>query len=245
MDNNAKVAIVTGASQGIGDGLMRAYRDRGYRVVANSRTIKQGDDERIVAVAGDISEPATAERLVETALARFGRLDTLVNNAGIFVARPFTRYSAEDYRSVVAVNLAGFFHMTQRAMAAMLEQGAGHIVSITSTLVSQPMASVPALLTSLTKGGIDAATRALAIEAAAHGVRVNAVSPGIIDTPMHDPQAHSALAALHPIGRMGTIEDIVRAVLYLEAAPFVTGEILHVDGGQNAGHWPLEAPRHA
>jgi NAD(P)-dependent dehydrogenase (short-subunit alcohol dehydrogenase family) len=245
MSGLRKVAIVTGASQGIGVGLVAAYRDRGYGVVANSRTIRQGEDSDIVAVPGDIADPATADRLVATALSRFGRIDTLVNNAGIFIPRPFTHYSPQDFEAKVGVNLGGFFHTTRRATEAMLVQGSGHIVSITSTLVDQPMVAVPALLTSLTKGGIVAATRALAIEVAARGVRVNAVSPGIVVTPMHAPEAHAALAALHPIGRMGSIDDVVRAVLFLEDAAFITGEILHVDGGQSAGHWPIAEPAHA
>jgi NAD(P)-dependent dehydrogenase (short-subunit alcohol dehydrogenase family) len=241
MSGSNKVAIITGASQGIGAGLVRAYRARGYRLVVNSRSIQQGDDPDIVAVAGDIADPATADRLIDTALFRYGRVDTLINNAGIFVPKPFTQYNPDDFDRKVGTNLAGFFHTTRRAVEAMLAKRAGHVVSITSTLVDQPMVAVPALLTSLTKGGIVAATRALAIEVAASGVRINAVSPGIVDTPMHAPHAHATLAALHPTGRMGTIDEVVQAVMYLEDAAFVTGEILHVDGGQSAGHWPIPA----
>lgn len=236
MSQQQKVAVITGASQGIGAALVKAYRDRGYRVAATSRSIRQGADPDVLAVAGDIADPATAERVVAEALARFGRVDTLVNNAGIFQAKPFTEYSAEDFDTKIGVNLAGFFHISQRAAAAMLEQGSGHIVSITTTLTDHALSSVPSVLASLTKGGINAATKALAIEYARRGVRVNAVSPGVIKTPMHAPETHDFLAGLHPVGRLGEIRDVVDAVLYLETAGFVTGEILHVDGGQSAGH---------
>ena len=191
----------------------------------------------VLAVAGDISEPETAERIVRTALERFGRIDTLVNNAGVFLSKPFIEFTEDDYAHNMAVNVAGFFHLTQRAAAEMLKQGSGHIVSITTALVDQPIAGVPAALASLTKGALNAVTRSLAIEFATSGVRVNAVAPGIIKTPMHPVETHAALAGLHPVGRMGEVRDIVEAVLFLESAPFVTGEILHVDGGQHAGRW--------
>jgi NAD(P)-dependent dehydrogenase (short-subunit alcohol dehydrogenase family) len=236
MSNERKVAIVTGASQGIGAGLVKAYRDRGYRVVATSRSIKPTNDPDVVAVAGDIANPKTAEDVVGTAIARFGRVDTLVNNAGIFIGKPFTEYTAEDFEAKIATNVAGFFHITQRAAAAMLKQGSGHIVSITTSLTDQASSKVPTALANLTKGGINSATKALAIEYAGKGIRVNAVSPGIIKTPMHGPETHDFLGALHPMQRMGEIKDITDAVLFLESAPFVTGEILHVDGGQSAGH---------
>jgi NAD(P)-dependent dehydrogenase (short-subunit alcohol dehydrogenase family) len=236
MSNERKVAIITGASQGIGAGLVKAYRDRDYRVVATSRSIKQGGDPDVVAVAGDIGDPATAERVVKEAISRFGRVDTLVNNAGIFISRPFTDYTIDDFRSKIWTNLAGFFHITQRAAAEMLKQGSGHIVSVTTSITDHAVAGVPTVLANLTKGGINSATKALAIEYAAKGIRVNAVSPGIIKTPMHPAETHEFLAALHPMKRMGEIRDIVEAVLYLESAGFVTGEILHVDGGQSAGH---------
>lgn len=236
MSNQQKVAIVTGASQGIGASLVKAYRDRNYRVVATSRSIRQGSDPDILAVAGDIGDPATADRVVKEALSRFGRIDTLVNNAGIFIAKPFTEYTVEDFTSKIATNVAGFFHITQRAAAEMLKQGSGHIVSITTSLTDNPTASVPTVLANLTKGGINSATKALAIEYAAKGIRVNAVSPGVIKSPMHAPDTHEFLAALHPVKHMGEMSDIVNAVLYLESAGFVTGEILHVDGGQSAGH---------
>ena len=237
MATEAKVAIITGASQGIGAGLVQAYRDRNYRVIATARSIKQGDDPDVLAVAGDIGDPTTAERVVQQGLERFGRIDTLVNNAGVFLAKPFTEYTSEDYALVMGVNVDGFFHITQRAAVQMLKQGSGHIVSITTSLVDQPIAGVPSVLASLTKGGLNAATKSLAIEFANRGVRVNAVSPGIIKTPMHPVETHADLAGLHPVGHMGEIQDVVDAVLYLESAGFTTGEILHVDGGQNAGRW--------
>jgi NAD(P)-dependent dehydrogenase (short-subunit alcohol dehydrogenase family) len=231
-----KVVIVTGASQGIGAALVKAYRDRNYRVVATSRSIKQSSDPDILAVSGDIGDPATADRVVKEAIARFGRIDTLVNNAGIFIAKPFTDYTIDDFKAKIWTNIAGFFHITQRAAAEMLKQGSGHIVSITTSLTDHAVAAVPTVLANLTKGGINSATKALAIEYAAKGIRVNAVSPGTVKTPMHPPETHEFLAALHPMKRMGEIRDIVEAVLYLESADFVTGEILHVDGGQSAGH---------
>ncbi|MDI3286601.1 SDR family oxidoreductase [Polyangium sp. 15x6] len=236
-----KVVIITGASQGIGAGLVEGYRKKGFRVVANSRSIKPdafGGDPDVLIVDGDIGHPETAKKVVEAAVARFGRVDTLVNNAGIFIAKPFTEYTAEDFSRKIHVNVAGFFYVTQAAVTQFLKQGeGGHIVSITTSLVDQPIKGVPSVIASLTKGGIDAATRSLAMEYAANGIRANAVSPGIIKTPMHAPETHATLDGLHPLGRMGTIDEIVQAVLYLEDAGFVTGETLHVDGGQHAGHW--------
>jgi NAD(P)-dependent dehydrogenase (short-subunit alcohol dehydrogenase family) len=236
MSNEQKVAIITGASQGIGAGLVKAYRDRGYRVVATSRNIKRTNDKDVVAVAGDIADPKTAENVVNEALTRFGRVDTLVNNAGVFIGKPFTEYTEEDFNAKIATNVAGFFHITQRAAKEMLKQGSGHIVSITTSLTDQATSAVPTALANLTKGGINSATKALAIEYATKGIRVNAVSPGIIKTPMHAPETHEFLANLHPMKKMGEIRDITDAVLFLESAPFITGEILHVDGGQSAGH---------
>jgi NAD(P)-dependent dehydrogenase (short-subunit alcohol dehydrogenase family) len=236
MSTAQKVAVVTGASQGIGAGILQAFRDRSYRLVATSRSIKPVADADIVTVQGDVGAPDTARRVFETAFERFGRVDTLVNNAGMFMAKPFTAYSQDDYAVYMSTNVTGFFHMTQRALELMSKQGHGHIVTITTSLVDQPMTSVPAVLASLTKGALSAATKALAIEYARTGVRVNAVSPGIIKTPMHPPEAHQGLAALHPMGRMGDVSDVVDAVLYLDGAGFVTGEILYVDGGQAAGH---------
>ena len=234
--SSQKVVIVTGASQGIGAELVKAYRARGYRVVATARNIKPTDDPDIAIVPGDIGDPDTARRVVAKALEAFGRIDSLVNNAGIFVAKPFTQYTAQDYAAVTNVNLSGFFHITQLAIAEMEKQRSGHVVSITTSLVDHAIAGVPSVLASLTKGGINAATKSLAIEYAKTGIRVNAVSPGIIKSPMHAPETHEALGALHPVGHMGEMGDIAEAVLFLESASFVTGEILHVDGGQSAGH---------
>ena len=236
MNSQHKVAIVTGASQGIGAALVKALRERGHAVVATSRGIKPSDDPGVLAVAGDIGRPETAERVVAEAVKRFGQIDLLVNNAGIFIAKPFTQYSAEDFASTMATNAAGFFNITQATAREMEKRGRGHVVSITTSLVDHAIAGVPSVLASLSKGGMNAATRSLAIEYAARGLRFNAVSPGIIKTPMHPQATHATLAGLHPMGHMGEIEDIVNAVLYLDGAPFVTGEILHVDGGQSAGH---------
>jgi NAD(P)-dependent dehydrogenase (short-subunit alcohol dehydrogenase family) len=235
MGTEQKVVVITGASQGIGAALVTAYLDRNYRVVATSRTIKPSTNANLLTVAGDIGDPETGRRVIAEGLAHFGRIDSLVNNAGIFLAAPFTAYSKEQYAQVVSTNLNGFFFITQAAIEAMEQQGRGHIVSITTSLVDHPNSTVPSVLASLSKGGIAAATKSLAIEYAKRGVRVNAVSPGVINTPMHAPETHDFLSALHPMGRLGEIADVVDAVLYLEAAPFVTGEILHVDGGQAAG----------
>jgi NAD(P)-dependent dehydrogenase (short-subunit alcohol dehydrogenase family) len=236
MSNQRKVVIITGASQGIGEALVKAYRDQNYRVIANSRSIKPGSDEDVLAIAGDISQPETAERIVREGLKRFGRIDSLVNNAGVFLSKAFTEFTVAEYRHNMSVNVDGFFHITQRVAAEMLKQGSGHIVSISTALVEQPVAGVPAALASLTKGALNAVTKELATEFASRGVRVNAVALGIIKTPMHAPDTHAALAKLHPVGRIGEVRDVVDAVLYLEKAGFVTGEILHVDGGQSAGH---------
>jgi NAD(P)-dependent dehydrogenase (short-subunit alcohol dehydrogenase family) len=235
-DRGQKVAVITGASQGIGAGLVDAFRKLGYGVVATSRSITPSADADVVTVQGDIAEAATAERVVAEALSRFGRIDTLVNNAGVFVAKPFTDYTDDEFATLIGVNLAGFFHITRRALRPMLDQGSGHIVNITTSFVDHPNSNVPSVLASLTKGGLAAAARSLAIEYATRGVRVNAVSPGVIKTPMHPAETHETLAGLHPVGRMGETGDIVDGVVYLESAPFVTGEILHIDGGQSAGH---------
>jgi NAD(P)-dependent dehydrogenase (short-subunit alcohol dehydrogenase family) len=241
MTNEQKVAVITGASQGIGAGLLKGYREIGYGVVANSRSINKrdfADDPAILIVDGDIAGPDTAERIVSAAIERFGRIDTLVNNAGIFIAKPFIDYSEADFAATIATNLAGFFRISQKVAGWMLQVGSsGHIINITATIASQPMASLAAALAALTKGGLNAVTRSLAIEYASRGIRVNAVSPGIIRTPMHSPDMYEYLSGLQPMGRIGEMQDIVDAVLYLERATFVTGEILHVDGGASAGRW--------
>ncbi len=236
MSTAQKVVVVTGASQGIGAELVKAFRKLDYRVVATARSIKPSDDANVVTVAGDIADPATARRAIAEGVARFGRIDTLVNNAGIFIAKPFTKYTDEDYAAITGVNLSGFFHITQLAIAEMEKNSSGHVVNITTTLADHAISGVPSVLASLTKGGLNAATKSLAIEYAKAGIRANAVSPGIMKSPMHAPETHAALGALHPMGHMGEMSDIVKAVLYLDSAPFVTGEILHVDGGQSAGH---------
>ncbi|KEF06590.1 MULTISPECIES: SDR family NAD(P)-dependent oxidoreductase [Streptomyces] len=230
-----KAAVITGASQGIGAALVAAYRKLGYGVVATSRTISASRAPDVIAVRGDIADPATAERVVAAGVQRFGRIDTLVNNAGLFLAKPFTDYTPEEFASVIGVNVTGFFHLTRSVVRHMLALGGGHIVTLTSSLVDNADSRVPSVLTSLTKGGLQSATKSLAIEYATRGIRVNAVSPGVINTPMHREEEHAALSGLLPVGRMGAPGDIVDAVLYLENATFVTGEILHVDGGQSAG----------
>jgi NAD(P)-dependent dehydrogenase (short-subunit alcohol dehydrogenase family) len=240
MNSERKVVVITGASRGIGASLVAGFRKRGYAVVGSSRTIGGPDasrDAEILFVEDDVGDAGAADRIVKATLDRFGRIDTLVNNAGIFIPKPFLDYSGADFATMVAVNLAGFFHMTQQVLARMLQAGSGHVVTITATIAEQPMRSLPAALASLTKAGLAAATRSLAIEYAGRGIRVNAVSPGVINTPMHKPETHGFLSGLAPMGRIGESQDISDAVLYLEGAPFVTGEILHVDGGASAGQW--------
>lgn len=237
MSNTPKVAIITGASQGIGEALVAGYRKLGYAVVANSRSIAASDDPMVLAVAGDIGQPGMGRRVVDAAVARFGRVDTIVNNAGIFISKSFTDYTDEDYDAITGVNLRGFFELTRAGIAAIEAHGeGGHVVTISTSLVDQADSQVPSALASLTKGGLNAATKALAIEYATRGIRANAVALGIIRTPMHDPSTHEFLNKLHPVGHMGDIDDVVDGVVYLETAKFVTGEILHVDGGQSAGH---------
>jgi NAD(P)-dependent dehydrogenase (short-subunit alcohol dehydrogenase family) len=236
-EQDHQVAIITGGSQGIGAGLVTAYRRRGWAVVAVSRTIKPAEDPAVLTVAGDVSEPATADRIIGGALERFGRIDTLINNAGIFISKPFTDYTAGDYAAVVGVNLTGFFWLTQRAIAEMLKRGSGHVVNITTTLVDYASSGEPSVLTALTKGGLAAATRSLAVEYASRGIRVNAVSPGIIQTPVHPPESYEGLGPrLPPVGHVGQVSDVVDGILFLESSPFITGEIVHIDGGQIAGH---------
>jgi NAD(P)-dependent dehydrogenase (short-subunit alcohol dehydrogenase family) len=230
-----KVAIITGASQGIGAGLVAAFRHAGYAVVGTSRSIRPSEESGYLTVQGDISEAKTAERVAEQALDRFGRIDSLINDAGVFISKPFTDYSPDDYAAITAVNLAGFFHITQRAIRQMVDQGSGHIVNITTSIVDRPSSERPSALVALTKGGLAAVTRSLAIEYACRGVRVNAVAPGVIKTPLHELASYKGLAELHPLGRLGEVRDVVDGILYLERATFVTGEILHIDGGQAAG----------
>ncbi|MBV8696068.1 MAG: SDR family oxidoreductase [Chloroflexi bacterium] len=239
--NERKTAIVTGASSGIGFALTKALLDQNYQVVANSRTItKTGTltpSDSLVLVEGDIGDQQTAKEVVETAIHTFGGIDLLINNAGIFLAKPFTEYSVEDFERLIKTNVTGFFFATQYAIAQMSKQKSGHIVTISTALASQPVAGVPAALPILTKGGLHAVTKALAIEYANDGIRVNTVAAGVIDTPMHKPNEHPFLKQLHPIQRLGNTFEIVDAVMYLNSATFVTGEILHVDGGAHAGKW--------
>ncbi|MDE4915169.1 SDR family oxidoreductase [Methylobacterium sp. 092160098-2] len=236
MSVDRKVAVITGASRGLGESIVKAYRERDYRVVGTSRSITSSNDPDFLAIPGDIADPETGKRVIAAALERFGQVDTLINNAGIFIPGPFEKYTEQNYKDVLATNLNGFFFITQHAIEAMLKQGSGHIVQITTTLVEHANSNVPAVLASITKGGLTAATRGLAIEYASRGIRVNAVAPGMIKTPLHSPETYDAVAALHPLNRMGEPEDIAQAILYLEDATFVTGEIIHVDGGQIAGH---------
>jgi NAD(P)-dependent dehydrogenase (short-subunit alcohol dehydrogenase family) len=230
-----KVAIITGASRGIGAGLVAGFRNSGYAVVGTSRSIPSSDAPDYLSVQGDIADVETADRVVERALDRFGRIDSLINNAGIFIGKPFTDYTPDDYAAITTVNLAGFFHITQRAIRQMVRQGGGHVVNVSTSLVDHAGSDRPAALSILTKGGLAAVARSLAIEYASRGVRVNAVALGVIRTPTPDAATYEGMAALHPVGRLGEISDVVDAILYLERATFVTGEVLHVDGGQAAG----------
>jgi NAD(P)-dependent dehydrogenase (short-subunit alcohol dehydrogenase family) len=229
-----KVAIVTGASRGIGAGLTSAFRAAGYSVAATAVSIPPSDDPDLLTVPGDLTDPQTAEQVVTQALARFGRIDTLINNAGIYIGKPFTDYTLQDYAAITAVNLAGFFYITQRVIPSMVQQGSGHIVNMSTTLAENADSSRPAALAALTKGGLVAAARSLAIEYASRGIRVNTVSLGVIRSATN--ASYEGLAEVHPLGRVGEISDVVGGILYLEQAPFVTGETLHIDGGQIAGH---------
>jgi NAD(P)-dependent dehydrogenase (short-subunit alcohol dehydrogenase family) len=231
-----KVAIVTGASQGIGAGLADSFRRAGYGVVGTSRSISPSDASDFLTVRGDVAEVETAQMIVEQAVNRFGRIDTLINNAGIFISKPFTDYTLDDYLAITAVNLTGFFHITQAVIRQILTQGTGgHIVNITTSLVDHPESKNPSALVALTKGGLAAVTRSLAIEYATRGLRFNAVALGVIQNPVYDPASYEGLAQLHPLGRVGQIGDVVEGILYLEEASFVTGVVLHIDGGQSAG----------
>jgi len=240
MANSQKTAIITGASQGIGAGLVQAYLERGYCVVANSRNITKTMPESatLALVDGHVGDPGTAARIADAAVARFGRIDALVNNAGIYTSKPFTDYTLDDLRSHVSVNIEGFLFVTQAAIKQMLSQrSGGSIVNITSSLVEHPIAGVNVAVPMITKGGLEAVTRSLAMEYAKQGIRVNAVAPGIVDTPMHLDDPKDFLRTLQPMGRISDVADIVDAVIYLTDADQVTGEVLHVDGGAHAGKW--------
>ncbi len=225
-----KVAIVTGASQGIGAGIAAAFTAAGYAVVGTALSVEPSATPDVLMVPGDIAQAETAELVVQQGLDRFGRIDTLVNNAGIYIGKPFTDYTVDDYVAITSVNLTGFFHMTQRTIAQMVAQGGGHVVNVSTSLVEHADAREPSALTSLTKGGLEAVTRSLATEYAGRGIRVNAVALGIIETPLHDPASYRELAKRHPLGRVGEVSDVVDGVLYLERATFVTGATLRIDG---------------
>jgi len=234
---NLPVAIITGASQGIGAGLVAGYRRAGYAVVGVARSLPPSNEEdgAYVPIEGDVADAGAARRAVDEAVNRFGRIDTLINNAGIYIGKPFAEYTLEDYVAITAVNLTGFFHLTQLSIEHMAQQGSGHVVNISTSLVDHADSTRPSALPALTKGGLVAVSRSLAIEYASRGVRVNAVSLGVIETPGHDPASYKELKGLHPLGRVGEVSDVVDAILYLERAKFVTGDVLHVDGGQAAG----------
>jgi NAD(P)-dependent dehydrogenase (short-subunit alcohol dehydrogenase family) len=232
-----KVAVITGASPGIGADLVAGYRGQGWAVVASALRIKPSQDTDLLTIAADTADPATADRIVSAALERFGRIDTLVNNASVYLLKPFTDYTAADYATVTRVNLAGFFRLTQRAIAEMATRYGGHVVSVLATIAGAADPATPAALGALTSGGQVAATRSLAIEYASRGIRVNAVATGIIQSPVHPAGSYDDLdGRLPPLGRAGQISDVVSAILFLESSPYITGEILHVDGGLTAGH---------
>jgi NAD(P)-dependent dehydrogenase (short-subunit alcohol dehydrogenase family) len=237
METGQRVAVITGGSRGIGAGLVAGYRDRGWAVVATARRIEPSGDPDLLTVEADITAPGSADRVIGGALDRFGRIDTLVNNAGVFLSKPFTEYTADDYALLTGVNVAGFFWLTQRAIAEMAARYGGHVVTITASVAEIANSAAPSALTALTKGGLAAATRSLAVEYASRGIRVNAVSPGIIQTPEYPADAYEGLGdQLPPLGRPGQVSDVVAAVLFLESSPYVTGEIVHIDGGLTAGH---------
>jgi len=238
---DSKTAIVTGASSGIGLGIAKALLKDGYHVIAAARNISKAgvleSSERCVLVDGNVANQALGKQLTEIAVTRTGRIDLLVNNAGIFLPGNFHEYMEEQYRSIMSTNADGFFYVTQPVVRQMLRQGHGHVVSISTTLAVQPVKGVNAFGTYFSKGAINAATKSLAIEYSDSNIRFDAIGAGIIDTPMHKPDAHDMLKNLHPIHRLGTVQEIVDALRYLENAPFVNGEILHVDGGAHAGKW--------
>jgi NAD(P)-dependent dehydrogenase (short-subunit alcohol dehydrogenase family) len=237
----SRTAIVTGASSGIGLGIARALLENGYHVVATARNITKAGvlepSAHCILVDGNVGDRALGTRLSEIALVQTGRIDLLVNNAGIFVPGNFHEYSEEQYRSIMSTNADGFFYVTQPAVRQMRKQSGGHVVTISTTLAVQPVKGLNAFGTYFSKGAINAATKSLAIEYADRGIRFNAIGAGIIDTPMHKPENHEALKNLHPIHRLGAVQEIVDALLYLEKATFMTGEVLHVDGGAHAGKW--------
>jgi NAD(P)-dependent dehydrogenase (short-subunit alcohol dehydrogenase family) len=236
MATERKVVVVTGASQGLGEAFVKAYRERGWRAVGNSRSIAPSSDPDYVTVAGDVGEPGIARKVVWNALERFGRVDTLINNAGIWRPGPIEGISEDLYRRVMSTNLDSMFFATQAAVPAMKKQGGGHIVQISTSLVEHALQTVPAVLASLTKGAGVAATRGLAMELASSNIRVNTISLGIVITPLHDGSNPEDLKSFSPLNRNGKIEDVVRAINYLEDADYVTGEIHYVDGGRTAGH---------
>jgi NAD(P)-dependent dehydrogenase (short-subunit alcohol dehydrogenase family) len=240
MLNQPKTVIVTGASQGIGSGLVKAFLERDYSVVANSRKIEKSGtfapSEKLALVDGDIGEAATAAKIVDLAISKFRSIYALINNAGIFFVKPFINYTAQDFRTLASTNLEGFIYITQLAIKQMLVQkSGGSIVSITTTMVDHPIAGIDASVPMMTKGGLEAVTRSLAMEYAKEGIRVNAVAPGVVDTPMHKDDPEDLLKSLSPMGRIVDVQDIVEAVLYLTEARLVTGEVLHVDGGAHVG----------
>jgi NAD(P)-dependent dehydrogenase (short-subunit alcohol dehydrogenase family) len=242
MPNGTKTVIVTGASRGIGAGLVRKFLERGYFVVANSRDLSKSGafeaSERLALVDGDIGARATAENIGKVALSRFGSIDALVNNAGIFFVKPFISYTTEDFRALSSVNLEGFIYITQVAIKQMLaQQSGGSVVSLTTSMTEHPIAGVKASFPMITKGGIEAITRSLAMEYARDRIRVNAVAPGVVETPMHENDPKDFLSTLSPMGGIADVNDIVDAVIYLTEARRVTGEVLHVDGGAHVGKW--------
>lgn len=236
MTTEQKVVVVTGASQGLGEAFIRAYRERGWRAVGNARKILPSDDPDYVTVPGDVGDPSVAQKVVQAALERFGRIDTLINNAGIWRPGRIEDISEALFREVMRTNLDSVFFASQAAVPAMKKQGSGHILQISTSLVEHALQSVPAVLASLSKGACVAATRGLAMELAQDNIRVNAVSLGIVRTPLHEPDSLEGKRSFAPLNRVGEIEDVVRAVLYLEDSNFVTGEISYIDGGRTAGH---------
>jgi NAD(P)-dependent dehydrogenase (short-subunit alcohol dehydrogenase family) len=242
MSSQRKTAIVTGASQGIGAGIVKGFVERGFNVVANSRKMTQSTEvtasDRVALVDGHVGEPATAAKIVEAALSRFQSIDALVNNAGIFFTKPFTDYTAEDFRSLISTNVEGFLYVTQLAIKQMLAQKTGgSIVTITAALARNPIRGVPAAVPMITKGGLETITQHLAMEYAKDGIRVNAVAPGVVDTPLHKNNPKEVLQSLNPMGVVSSVKEIANAVLYLTDAATVTGHILYVDGGAHFGRW--------